>query len=48
VDTSTKTRTYKRTEMEADHVTAWAKGGQSTLADCEMLCVTHNRATGNR
>lgn len=43
-----KTRIYKRTEMEADHVAAWSKGGQSTLENCEMLCVTHNRAKGNR
>ena len=43
-----KTRIYKQNEMDADHVTAWSKGGQSTLANCEMLCVTHNRAKGNR
>jgi len=43
-----KTRIYKPNEMDADHVTAWSKGGQSTLANCEMLCVTHNRAKGNR
>ena len=43
-----KTRIYKRNEMEADHVAAWSKGGQSTLDNCEMLCVTHNRAKGNR
>jgi hypothetical protein len=39
---------YKPGEMEADHVAAWSKGGESTLANCEMLCVTHNRAKGNR
>ena len=43
-----KTRIYKQNEMDADHVTAWSKGGQSTLANCTMLCVTHNRAKGNR
>ncbi len=43
-----KTRIYKPNEMDADHVTAWSKGGQSTLDNCEMLCVTHNRAKGNR
>jgi len=41
-------RVYKSAEMEADHVTAWSKGGQSSLDNCEMLCVTHNRAKGNR
>ena len=47
-DNANKTRIYKRNEMEADHVAAWSKGGQSTLDNCEMLCVTHNRAKGNR
>jgi len=41
-------RIYKLNEMEADHVAAWSRGGQSDLANCEMLCVTHNRAKGNR
>jgi hypothetical protein len=43
-----KTRIYKLHEMDADHVAAWSKGGKSTLANCEMLCITHNRAKGNR
>ncbi len=34
--------------LEADHVAAWSKGGDSTLANCEMLCVPHNRSKGNR
>ncbi|MDN5699594.1 MAG: DUF262 domain-containing protein [Kocuria sp.] len=42
------TKLYALREMEADHVTAWSKGGLSTLENCEMLCVTHNRAKGNR
>ncbi|OCW84108.1 HNH endonuclease [Nocardia farcinica] len=43
-----RTRIYKPNEMEADHVSAWSRGGASTLANCEMLCITHNRAKGNR
>ena len=43
-----KTRIYTMDEMDADHVSAWSKGGQSDLANCEMLCVTHNRAKGNK
>ena len=43
-----KARTYKLDEMDADHVTAWSKGGATDLDNCEMLCVTHNRAKGNR
>ena len=41
-------RIYKFEEMEADHVTAWVKGGASTADNCQMLCKTHNRAKGNR
>lgn len=48
VDNDNKTRTYKLNEMEADHVTAWSKGGDTALKNCEMLCVSHNRAKGNR
>lgn len=43
-----KTRIYKQNEMDADHVTAWSKGGATDLANCEMLCQTHNRAKGNK
>lgn len=42
------TRIYKQTEMDADHVTAWSKGGATDEANCQMLCKTHNRAKGNR
>lgn len=47
-DNVNRTRIYKLDEMDADHVTAWSKGGDSALGNCEMLCVTHNRAKGNR
>lgn len=43
-----KARIYARAEMDADHVAAWSKGGATDLANCEMLCVPHNRAKGNR
>lgn len=43
-----KTKIYKLDEMQADHVTPWSKGGKTNLDNCEMLCVTHNRAKGNR
>src|SRR5690606_16864465 len=35
-------------DMDADHVAAWSKGGDSTARNCQMLCKTHNRAKGNR
>lgn len=41
-------RIYSEREMDADHVTAWSKGGASNIDNCEMLCKTHNRAKGNR
>ena len=47
-DSANRTRIYRPDEMEADHVTAWSKGGDTDLKNCEMLCVTHNRAKGNR
>ena len=43
-----KSRIYKFDEMDADHVSAWSKGGGSSAKNCQMLCVTHNRAKGNR
>lgn len=43
-----KTKPWKLSEMDADHVTAWSKGGKTDLANCEMLCVPHNRSKGNR
>jgi hypothetical protein len=43
-----RARIYQLNEMDADHLTAWSKGGNSTIANCTMLCVTHNRAKGNR
>ncbi len=35
-------------EMDADHVTAWSKGGATDIRNCQMLCKTHNRAKGNK
>jgi hypothetical protein len=43
-----KSRIYRFEEMDADHVSAWSKRGASSAKNCQMLCVTHNRAKGNR
>ncbi len=43
-----RTRIWKLNEMDADHVTAWSKGGATDISNCQMLCKTHNRAKGNR
>lgn len=43
-----RSRVYKLKEMDADHVTAWSRGGATTIDNCQMLCKTHNRAKGNK
>lgn len=43
-----KSRIWKQNEMDADHITAWSKGGATDIKNCQMLCKTHNRAKGNR
>lgn len=45
---SNKNKIWKLKEMDADHVTAWSKGGATDLKNCEMLCKTHNQAKGNK
>ncbi len=43
-----KNKIWKLNEMDADHVSAWSKGGSTSLDNCEMLCKTHNQAKGNK
>jgi hypothetical protein len=43
-----KQKIWKLSDMEADHVTAWSKGGQTTADNCTMLCKHHNRLKGNK
>ena len=43
-----KIRIYSINEMDADHVTAWSKGGATSIENCEMLCKTHNCVKGNK
>ena len=43
-----RTKIWKQSEMDADHVTAWSKGGETDISNCQMLCRTHNRMKGNR
>jgi hypothetical protein len=47
-ENANKGRIYKLDDMDADHVSAWSKGGDSLAKNCQMLCTTHNRAKGNR
>jgi hypothetical protein len=43
-----RSKIWAITDMDADHVTAWSKGGATSAANCELLCKTHNRAKGNK
>lgn len=43
-----KSKIWDIKDMDADHVSAWSKGGATDIANCEMLCKPHNRAKGNR
>jgi hypothetical protein len=43
-----KNKIWPISEMDADHISAWSKGGATVASNCEMLCKTHNRSKGNR
>lgn len=47
-ENANKARIYELDQMDADHVSAWSKGGDSSAKNWQMLCTTHNRAKGNR
>lgn len=39
---------FKLSEMEADHIKPWSKGGQTTMENCQMLCKTCNAIKSNK
>ncbi len=43
-----KTKIWALKDMDADHVTAWSKGGATTADNCRVLCKHHNRQKGNK
>lgn len=43
-----KVKIWAEKDMDADHIAAWSKGGETSIENCQMLCKTHNRAKGNR
>lgn len=47
-NSANKSKIWKLAEMDADHVTAWSKGGATDISNCQMLCQAHNRAKGNK
>ncbi|MBK7218666.1 MAG: HNH endonuclease [Candidatus Promineofilum sp.] len=34
---------FELSQMEADHITPWSKGGKTSAANCQMLCLDCNR-----
>lgn len=44
---SNKSKIWKLDKMDADHVAAWSNGGGTNIDNCQMSCLTHNRAKGN-
>jgi hypothetical protein len=47
-DKANRARLYDFDEMDAHHVAAWSKGGDSSARNCQILCKTHNQSKGNR
>lgn len=45
---SNNIKIWELKDMDADHVSAWSKGGATEKQNCQMLCKTHNRAKGNK
>ena len=45
---ASKGKIWPLSEMDADHVAAWSKGGATDISNCQMLCKTHNKSKGNR
>jgi len=43
-----KAKIWTLKEMDADHTTAWSKGGATDDSNCTMLCAHHNKLKGNR
>lgn len=42
-----KTKLFDLSEMEADHIVPWSKGGKTALDNCQMLCKYHNGIKSN-
>ena len=45
---SNKAKVWSLKDMDADHVSAWSKGGATDIGNCQMLCKTHNQSKGNK
>lgn len=47
IDGENRGKVYDITEMEADHIIPWSKGGQTVQDNCQMLCQRHNNLKTN-
>ncbi len=45
---ATKDKIWPLSDMDADHVSAWSKGGGTHIKNCQLLCKTPHRAKGKR
>jgi len=41
-------KTFEFSEMEADHIIPWSKGGKTVLTNCQMLCRMDNRTKSGK
>lgn len=41
-------KVFDISEMEADHINPWSKGGKTEAANCQMLCLPCNRQKGGK
>jgi len=41
-------KTFEITEMEADHIVAWSKGGRTTTDNCQVLCKKCNKEKSDK
>lgn len=39
---------FDLSEMEADHITPWSKGGKTLASNCQLLCKPHNRVKSGK
>ena len=39
-------KVFDISEMEADHITPWSKGGKTDASNCQLLCLEDNRRKG--
>ena len=41
-------KAFEISEMEADHIVQWEKGGTTTIENCQMLCVKCHKKLKNK